>query len=82
MAANIIGKWECKTGNDVVGFIHMTFEFFNDGTYKYVNHITGAEANTNYSVSGNQIYASGTTLNIEGNTLCSGHPGYLTFYKK
>ena len=48
--AEIVGKWTCKAGA-----IHMTFEFVNDGTYKYINHGTGVTTNARYSVESDTI---------------------------
>jgi hypothetical protein len=41
---SIAGKWKWHT---------VTYEFFNDGTYRYVNTGSGVVTNSKYAVSGN-----------------------------
>ena len=43
---SIAGKWEWMT---------VSYEFFNDDTYSYVNTESGLRANGNYAISGNVI---------------------------
>jgi hypothetical protein len=46
----IAGKWETKSAG-----VHNTFEFNNDSTYCYRNHVTGKVTNSHYQISGDVI---------------------------
>ena len=73
MKNDITGKWEYKV--EVLGktMIHIIYEFFNDGTYKYNNYVTGVSSNARYSVTGNRInyldFGSVEEFSLNGNNL-------------
>ena len=64
MNDSIVGKWRWDT---------ITYEFFKDGTYSYVNTGTGVRNSGNYMVLGNILsfpqMGSSTRISLQGNSL-------------
>jgi len=73
MATNIVGRWNKMV--EIMGEVQldMTYEFRNDGTYSYVNNVTGVRTEGDYEVSGDIILFPRINrtqkFELKGNTL-------------
>ena len=73
----VAGKWTCKESHID---IHITCEFFADGTYTYYNHTTGHSNKARYSLSGSVATAdNGWKFTLRGDTLELDQGPGLTF---
>jgi len=88
MAASIVGKWNKRA--EIMGEVqlNMTWEFRGDGTYSYINAVTGMRTDGEYEISGDKILFPRIKriqkFELEGNTLWLdyGSNGKLDFERK
>ena len=73
MEVNIVGKWNKRV--EIMGEVQldMTYEFRVDGTYSYINAVTGVRTDGHYEMSGDRIIFPGINdtrkFELKDNTL-------------
>jgi allophanate hydrolase subunit 2 len=77
----IVGKWHCF---EAAGGINMNLEFFEDGTYTYLNNTTGHRNTATYTASGNTATANnnGWKFSVNDNSLKVSPQGATSLYFK